>query len=492
MILTLALLLAPCTPVAVPAAAIPTAVIDEELDKKIAAAGDDVDELWKIRLWLIEQERTSESRQVLERILEIDPNHEDAHKALSHHFYDGKWFTSYAELSAYRREEEKRMKEQGLVRFRDGWAPEADVPFLKLGWEKQDDGEWISKARLERLADDAQKEAEGWVRQGLTWISPDEAENIQAGLFKCGDKWLSKDEANAYHSEIGQWWEYPTQHFVALSTLDDTSTTWVGYWAENAYGDLVRIFGVEPEERPEFIAFKNIEQFNSFAAGENNVRPQMETDGFSSLHYAFFADAFADPTTNPATYRGCGVAYWDNQDPNLSGFGRPAIRHAAAQSYVEAIDPSWVCLSKILTGEKGFNPTDEFWAEKRVPRWLRYGAASYVERYYVDQWAGDGGDPLAVRQWGLANLESKGGLRSLPKLFEFPLDLNDIEGSTQYLRESGAVVAFLLDGDCAPVQQAHAAFKEALAAGEDTSTAVQALQAALVENEAKLRAFIRP
>lgn len=493
MIISLALLLAPSALPAIPTPALTLAVYDEELDSKIAAAGEDVDKLWEVRVWLIEQDRTSESRTVLEKILEIDPDHEDAHRALSHHFYDGKWFTSYASLSAYRREEAKRMKEKGLVRFGDGWAPEADVPFMRMQWEQLEDGSWMSPHELQRRALDAQKEAEGWVRHDTLWVSPEEAEKAAAGLFKCGDEWLAEAEADAYHSEIGKWWEYPSTSFVSLSTLGRRNTTWVGYWADHVYADLVRIIGLQPEQKPELVCFATMAQYNAFAAGDQAAqRAQTETDGFSSLHYSFFADSWFDAASQPPRYRGCGVAYWEVGDANLAPYGRHSIQHAAAQSYLEAVDPSWDALSQVLSGQAQVQSTDAFWAEKRIPKWLRYGAASYVERYFVDAYAGDGGNPLWARQWGFTNLEAKGGLRSLELLFDFPLDLNQIESSTQYIHEAGAVVAFILDGECEPVITAHEALKAALIAGEDPTEATTALQEALMENESKLRAFARP
>ena len=520
MIITLALLLAPSP---LPATTVPSVSfvrVDEELDTKIAAAGEDVEALWAIRVWLIEQDRTGDSRAVLERILEIDENHEDAHSALSHHNYDGQWFTSYAALSSYRREEAKRMKEKGLVRFGDGWAPEADVPYLRMGWEQLDDGSWMSGIEIARIAHDAEMEAKGWSKQDTTWISPEEVKQAagfvkcdaepesdaelecaarpecdggtgcSAGFWKCGEEWLSAEDANAYHAKTGQWWHYPSEHYIALSTLDRLGTTWVGYWADHTYDDLVRILGLEPEQPPQFITFGSIDQYNDFAAGNQEAqRAQTETDGFSSLHYAYFADSYIDVSTGTPQYMGCGVSYWDPTDENLSGYGQHAIRHAAAQSYMESVDPSWMTISELFGGQAQINSTAGFWAEKDIPKWLRYGAASFVERYFIDAFVGEDGDPTWARTWGLQNLQAKGGLRSLEQLFEFPLNLEDIPGSTQFFHEAGAVVAFMLDGGCEPVTKAHEAFRTALVAGEDTAPAVAALQEALIEAEEQLRAF---
>ncbi|MBK9388624.1 MAG: hypothetical protein IPN34_27750, partial [Planctomycetes bacterium] len=95
------------------------------------------------------------------------------------------------------------------------------------------------------------------------------------------------------------------------------------------------------------------------------------------MHYAFFAEAWFDFTQEPPLHRGAGVAFSEPTDPVLAPYGTFSVRHAAAQSFVEAIDPSWRALSSVPTQGLVANA---FWSEKRIPRWLRYGAASYVER----------------------------------------------------------------------------------------------------------------
>jgi hypothetical protein len=145
-------------------------------------------------------------------------------------------------------------------------------------------------------------------------------------------------------------------------------------------------------------------------------------------------------------------------------------------------------VSQAIGNQQGMQAA-AFWSEKRIPLWLRYGAASYVERYLEDRNAGDGGDPWGFRTWALENVRNKGGLRPLPEVFGFVLDLNNIEGSTKLINEAGLLVSFVLDGQCAPVQQAHAAFKTALQEGQPTAESVQALQQAIVDNEAELRKY---
>jgi hypothetical protein len=132
-----------------------------------------------------------------------------------------------------------------------------------------------------------------------------------------------------------------------------------------------------------------------------------------------------------------------------------------------------------------------FWNEKKLPRWLHYGIASYCERYAKDPQAGEGGDPWAFRAWAIQNLRAGGELQPLEQIFAMNLDPNDPAGSVRRIHEAGLLVSFVLDGGCEPVSAAHEALKQALAAGEDTAEQVQTLQQALADHLDELKAYAK-
>src|SRR5262245_56019748 len=107
---------------------------DAEADAQITAAGTDVAKLLELAKSFSSGGKDDAAKKTYKKIVEIDPNHAEARKALRHHSYDGKWFESYAELSKYRREETAKMKDKGLVRFKDEWIPEGDLPYRNMGW----------------------------------------------------------------------------------------------------------------------------------------------------------------------------------------------------------------------------------------------------------------------------------------------------------------------------------------------------------------------
>jgi hypothetical protein len=176
-----------------------------------------------------------------------------------------------------------------------------------------------------------------------------------------------------------------------------------------------------------------------------------------------------------------GVCYWDFDDPKLNPWGPYAVRHAAALSYLAAVDPSWETVSQAVA-----NPTalqiGPFWAEKRLPRWLHYGAASYCERFMKDPLTAEKGDPWVYRAFALQQLRAAGPLDPFEQIFPVNLDANDASGSERRIHEAGLLVSFILDGNCAPVSAAHQELKTAFASGGSTAEAVDKLQKAIVDN----------
>ncbi len=287
-------------------------------------------------------------------------------------------------------------------------------------------------------------------------------------------------------------WQLEGEHFRVATTVDRDSAAWIPWWADQTWPDLVRLFGRAPEVKPLLVCVRDIPQYNVFAGGDPAAgRAPNEAHGWSSIHYAFFADAYLDQALEPLLWRGAGACYWDTGDPALSPYGQHAVRHAAAHSFVEEFDPSWDYVSQVVTSGQTFQ-SPPFWREKRIPLWLRYGAASYVERFFrdlsVDQ---ESGDPWWARKWALQNLSQAGGMRPLEEVFRYTPDPNQPEDGGRWIGETGLLVSFLLDGGCQALEEVHAAFKAAIAAGdgEGIATTTAELERALLSQESALRSW---
>ena len=467
---------------------------DPALETKLAACGKDVPKLLELAASYVGGPMQASSEKVYRKVIEIDPKNEVAHKALRHQFYDGKWFESFAELAKFKREETAKMKAKGLVRYKDQWVPEADAPFMKMAWTKDPKGIWVNPSEVAQA-----KQVEEWTTAGYqfraddnSWIAPADFDKWKELQWKCAEAWLDMTAANEFHSKLEQSWDLMGEHFQVLATTDWEGANIARWHADKTYGDLVRLFGTAPAKPPHFFVLNSLQQYNQAAGGTPIL---VESEGISSLHGAYFADAFYTRGT-PPQFLGCGVSYWDRKDPKIAGWGPYWLRWAAAQSFVDAIDPSWSAVGEwIGNGARGDIATyaAPFWGEKKIPRWLRYGAASYVERFMKNPEAAEGSDPWTFRAFACDEIKKGGGLRKLDDVFAFQLNVADIEGSSKLYHEAGLVVAYLLDGAKGDKELAQdlSAFQKALQTGSkaDVTAAATALQKTLAKHENDIKKF---
>lgn len=480
--------------------AAPTAFDDQdEYKQKRAAAGSDVKKLWALVDWCEARGMQKERKSCLRLIVRQEPDDEKARGLLGHVYYDGKWFTTEKKLEQYKadqakaraKEQEKEAKAQGLVRFGDRWVDPAHLPYLEQGLVQNEYGEWIDPIAVQRLAD-------GWVQQDLVWIAPEEQSNLKKGLWKCGDKWLSEADANAYHAELFRWWEIPTDHYILQTTTDRKSAETIAKAIDETYGDLMRLFGTAPVGKPHVVVLRSLDQYNRFAGGDESFGvPPTEGTGWSSANSIYFADAWFDDDRN---FLGAGVTYWNADDENDVRFANHWVRHAAGLSFIEGLDPSPEAIATVQAGSNARMArfVADFWKEKLLPLWIRYGAATYVERYYIARYDND---KLWVRNWSVGNILNRGGLDPIGTILDFRIDLSSPESaaaSEKLFNESGLLWAFVLDGANTDVKAKHGAFKAALKAVRtaDSKEARKALEGAIRDlgdalraNETELRTF---
>jgi hypothetical protein len=475
---------------------ISAAIDDPALDTKIAAAGNDVAKLSDLANGYVAAGADADAKKVFKKILELDPNQEAAHRALNHQLYDKKWFESFAELAKYKREEAARMKEKGLARFKDEWVPEGDVPFLNMGWQKDAHGTWIDPVEAARVKLAAERTAAGcqFRADDSSWVAPEDFPHWTAKEWKCGNEWVDMAKANEFHAKFETPWNVDGEHFVVWTTCDWDGGNAARWYAEKCFPELVRIFGAQPATKPHFVVLNSLAQYNQAAGGTPPLLP--ESEGFSSLHGAYFADAMFDLASKPPQYLGAGVCFWDRKNDSLKGWGPYWLRWAAAQSFVDGIDPSWGFVGDTIASGAGGGQRPEaveFWSEKKIPRWMRYGAASYVERFMKNPEAAAGANPWDLRGFAFAELKKAGGMHKVDEICAFGLDINRLEYSSRLYDEAGLIVSFLLDGsdNVKSVQASHDAFKAALKSGskKDVIAASTALQKELAAHESDIKKF---
>ncbi len=361
------------------------------------------------------------------------------------------------------------------IATKDGPSAESlEAMLVARGLVMGADGDWLD-------ADEQQKLKDGWTRQDLEWVRPQDADQVKQGLWKCGDAWLTLDQANEYHSKIGQWWRLRGKNFDVYSTCTRSLALRALALADWTAKPLQKIFGRTPPARPIVLVLNASDQYNTFATGDGRSSPDLR--GLSSSHGAFFAELWDEPLKHG--YSGSGVCYWDQTAENDKAFGPYYVRHAAGQSFAEALDPSPKTLATASAKKPGADLAKAFWDEKQLPQWFRYGAASYVERYCADD---NAKDPKELLRWSVTNITNKGGLDPLAKIFAFERDSN-AAGDGKLMNECGLLVAFVVDGGVKDLEAKHAALTAALKSGKNVDKAATALEEELTKSESKLREF---
>lgn len=476
MIATLLLALAPA-PLAAPAPSAPLVLAqdpvdrDEEYERRLEEAGDDVDELWRLYGWCTSFDMTREARSVARKIVRLDEFHRPAREALGHIEYDGRWFKNERERDKYIEEkEEEEARERGWVRWNDQWVDPADIPFLERGLVRAPDGTWVSEEDLEKM------EA-GWIRQDLVWIDPAEADNVTQGLWKCGDEWLPLSEADEYHASRRNWWRIPSDHLIVHSTCDRAVTMTGIRHMELAFRDLVRIYGQAPAVQLNVGLVRSVAQYNEFAS-EDPL-------GFSSLYGAYFPLSWID--WDEHVFKAGGIGVWNSETQEDDRWGPLHARFAVGLSFAQAIDSSPEALSDFGRSTSAELDVEDFLEEKRLPPWFTQGGAMFVSRFFLDL----GSNANWAREWSTGSVASRGGLLPLAEVFRLPFGVGDGEGDAveHRLLQSGLVMAFILDGENPAVREAHAKLKDALRRDRKIDDAMEELQEVLEDNEEAFRAF---
>lgn len=117
------------------------AFADEFKKKWAELESKDEDAVFELGLWCEDRGRPAEATQCFRRTIEINPNHYVAREKLGHMIHQGKWYENI----------EKYYEARGYVNYKGDWIPKEDRSKYEAGLIKQDDGTWISKAKLEEI-----------------------------------------------------------------------------------------------------------------------------------------------------------------------------------------------------------------------------------------------------------------------------------------------------------------------------------------------------
>ena len=95
---------------------------DQQRNYEMQAASmlDSIEDHWKLSQWCLNNQLATERKTHLERVIALDPDHEDARRALGYQFNDGRWLTS-----------KELMKQRGFIHYQGVWRTQQDVTLLQ-------------------------------------------------------------------------------------------------------------------------------------------------------------------------------------------------------------------------------------------------------------------------------------------------------------------------------------------------------------------------
>lgn len=109
----------------------------EEYYSRARRIPDTVESHWELAAWCLQRQMPTQRREELERIVELDPNHDDARKSLGHIRHRGEWMAK-----------DEAMARQGYVKYKGRFVTEHEFDLLeKTAAERSAEADWHPKVR---------------------------------------------------------------------------------------------------------------------------------------------------------------------------------------------------------------------------------------------------------------------------------------------------------------------------------------------------------
>lgn len=141
----------------------------EEFASRLKAVNRrDAEQLADLARWAKSSGLRKQAREVWALVLAVKANHREAHEALGHVQFEGRWMTPKEAERARAAAEIADRLARGLVQYK---------------------GEWVTREEMEARE-------RGWIKVGDKWLPPEEA-NRARGMVLVDGEWVKKEEADA-------------------------------------------------------------------------------------------------------------------------------------------------------------------------------------------------------------------------------------------------------------------------------------------------------
>lgn len=428
-------LLLACCSLLVPLAAQKPVDPAAELAAMEKAAKDDVGALLKAADWAKARDLPTDWRRILQRVVQLQPDNEAAHRAIGNVKYDGRWM-------APAKAEILKNRAAGLVAVGDVWVPEAEADDARAG-VFHFGGERVTKAEYSDLR-------AGKVRHPRTGelIAKDDLEKAKNNLFPDGKGgWIDEAAANKKHSSLTSPWVLRTKSVTVLSTLPIKDLEQQAQqYVDDAHDFALSLFGraAQPKVRPVILLAATTDEFRDLGT---------QIGGPSSAYGAFLAE------------------------------GRIVVPgNGALQPAVALMDPNWgVYYLKHAVGLAVANSV----AGGALPAWIVSGTGAYAERFYNPD----------IANWFGKQFLAAGGLMGLGGWFRSFAITGDMDNAAmgQRLFQAGVLLAFCRHGGDTAAAKLLDDLGAALAEGEGDArkAAVAALEKGIEGRFDAVRGYVK-
>ena len=134
--------------------------VDIEYEKFNVRTPDAAEAQWELAEWCKQNKLTAQRKVHLQRVIALDPEHEEARRALGYQRVDGKWMTR-----------DERMLKQGYVKYRGEWLTPEEVALREeKSGQSALEKEWIAKLAA-------------W----QAWLRDNRAETARENILKIND-----------------------------------------------------------------------------------------------------------------------------------------------------------------------------------------------------------------------------------------------------------------------------------------------------------------
>jgi len=304
---------------------------EEYTARKKALKLDDLDGHVALALWCREEKMVREAKEMWERVLLLDPEHEMAHRELGHVRYNDRWYTP----GEVEKVKEAEWKAKGYVQYEGEWVPKEDAEKMKKGLRRHE-GKWMTEEEIHK--------AKGYVKVGEKWVSPDDKLSLEA-------KAEVEDALGLTPRTL------LTDNFIFISMLPEDRTKDLADKAENAIRYIFEFFEGDPTIKPwtgrgRYYFFDNRNNYEDFIT--YIVPKYIEDKDFLKM----LREGRSGPNLSGLKARFEGVPFAADYDRDNMPWDN-SIYHKIAG----------YCLENYAG---------------RTPAWLLEGFASFVEFHYTD------------------------------------------------------------------------------------------------------------